>query len=99
MQNECCVSMLRKLENSSWATLRGQCKVDQFAQATNMAAENRAAAACIVIALLMEEDNKRRTRGPAEIRLGEEEKKERFMVSHPLVLLTFVFMVARNFRC
>ena len=56
--------MLRKLGNISWATSRAQCKLDQFAQATKMAAEDRAAAACIVIALLMEEDDERRTRGP-----------------------------------
>ena len=39
-------------------------KLDQFAHATKMAAEDRATAACIVIALLMEEDDERRTRVP-----------------------------------
>ena len=58
------LSMLRKLGNISWATSRAQCKLDQFAHATKMAAEDRAAAACIVIALLMEEDDERKTRGP-----------------------------------
>ena len=54
--------MLRKLGNISWATSRAQCKLDQFAHATKMAAEDRVAAAFIVIALLMEEDDERRTR-------------------------------------
>ena len=56
--------MLRKLGNISWATSRAQCKLDQFAHATKMAAEDRAAGAYIVIALLTEENDKRRTRGP-----------------------------------
>ena len=58
------VSMLRKLGNISCATSRAQCKLDQFAHATKMAAEDRAAAAFIVIVLLMEEDDERRTRCP-----------------------------------
>ena len=58
----CCANW----ENISWATSRAQCKLDQFAHVTKMAAEDRAAAACIVIAARkrLDKEKKRETSVP-----------------------------------